>query len=303
VTQTTVLPDQTDESVESGAAQSPSSTNPASRDDIGAALLRLNGEESPASSERQALNGAIETGDSDPGNAADTGVNPDEKADTDEPGGSRRTGGTQRTIAEMKAEIDALKAKIEAPQAQQSQTETQADDPVAKAQEKLSQLRGSDEDWQDLKTRVVDGLSFEDAERYRRMQVARDFEDEYQTLGEARASADFSKYRNGFFESVAGHFSKVSTKPGIDPEFVTGNPDMGAVFDHIYEAGRKDLADENERLKGEIKQLKAQRLETSPRLPTGGRSSIGLSDKPDPREASPSDLLSAGIRQRSGVRR
>ncbi len=293
MTQTTVLPDQVDESA--SGIESPASTHAASRDDLGAALLRLNDAEVPESA-RQTLNETPETTDTDAGNAADLSVNPDDKADSDDAPGSRRGAGTQRTIAELRAEVEALKARVEAPQPVQTEP---VDDPVAKAQEKLSALRGTDEDWQDLKTRVVDGLSFEDAERYRRMQVARDFEDEYQALGSAKANAEFSEYQSGFFTRVAAQFERVSGKSGVDPEFVKGNPDMGAVFDHIYEAGRKDLADENEQLLAEIKQLKATGLTTAPRLPNGGRTTLGLTSRPDPKDASPPDLLEAGMRQRS----
>lgn len=261
----------------------------------------MNGAEAPESP-REALNGKPETTDSATGNAAaETGVNPDEKADSDEIAGSRRAGGTQRTIAEMKAEIDALKAKVEAaPHAQKSEPPAEDDD-VLKV---VNELRGDDDEYKRLHGELLDGgLSFADAERYRKMVVAREFEKEWRTVGTRQAETDFSKLRSNFYTGVATHYDAVKSKPGVDPDFVQNTADMGQLFDHIYEAGRSALAEENEQLRSEINELKKERLTRAPTLPRGGRSALGLQDRPDPREANPQDLLNAGIRQRSGGKR
>ena len=298
VTQQTVLPDQPDDSVDSGPSQSPSFADPVSRDAIGAALLKQLGADVP---DRQASNANDDTDDdSAPGNAASDGVNPEQDQPT-----SRRGNATQRTIADMRAEIEQLKAKVEAPLDVGQQPP--ADDPInaelEKAQDTVRTLLGTDDDWTDLQSRVVDGLSFEDSERYRRMQAARLFEREWSTLSRAIATKDFTRYRDGFFSNINAAFAAVGQEPGVDADFVSSSNDLGAVFKHVYQAGRKDLADENERLRGELKQARAQRLGSSPRLPNGGRSSIGLSDRPDPRTADPLETLNAGIRQRSGAKR
>lgn len=279
-----------------GAVSPPANADP--RGSLGAAMLRLQGEAAATEPSRESLNAADQLAEPDAGNAADLSVNPDADTDTDgEPRGSRRISATQRELDTLKAELAEIKGQIQPTQSPASDP----DDPITKAEATIAKLKGTDDEWRDLQSRVVDGLNFEEAERFRRMQAARDFEAEWNSLAEARTGKQFGEYRNGFFESVAGHFAAVAQKPGVDPDFVQGNPDMGKVFEHIYDAGRKDLVEENELLKGENKDLKRQLAGNAPRLALGGRSTLGVPSRPDPQTADPTDLLAAGMAQRAAA--
>lgn len=282
---------------------SDSASQAGSREAMGAALLRLSGDEVPTSPppSRERVNDA---GEDASGHAApiEATSNPDED-ESDDPLPRRAAS----SIRELRAEVERLKAQLTSgppattaasPAAAAEPEQDPLDAAEQAARETVDALRGSDADWADLQARVVDGLSFEDAERYRTMRAARVFEQEWQTLADVRTDRRLDQYRRSFFREMAGHFDAVAQKPGVDADALRTAGDLGAVFAHVYEAGRKDLSDENERLKGELAEARARLAGAAPRLPTGGRSSLSVTGTPDPRNADPQELMRSGMRNR-----
>lgn len=277
------------------------SAHAASREALGQAMLRLQGDPSATrESTRESENAETSVATPDQEHAANPALNSDD--DTDDEPSSRRG---KSSIRELRETVEMLTQRIADMQTKPAESEASGDeDPVAKAEAVIADLRGTDEDWADLQARVVDGLSFDDAERYRRMQVARSFDKDWSAVSDARAGKNFRKYQAEWFEgTLLPAYKAVSEKPGVDESIVMGAPDLGKVFDHIYEAGRNALADENERLKGELKEALIRAAGNRPRLAMGGRSSLSSSGVALSPDASPTDKIREGLRQREQQRR
>lgn len=283
--------------------ETPSASSAADfREQMGAALFRISGESPPETPQKAVNDDTSDESDGDSGPQGALTPDPDDDQPT-----SRRGRGMQRTIADLRAEVDQLKAQIP-----QAATTTEPDPapvaaPSSAARDAIADLLGDDAEFERMeRTVIAEGLyALENEARYREMKLARMFRDKYDAYADALAAERQDGYRGKFFESLAAHFDAVASRSGIDPEFVRTTPDLGKVFDHIYTAGRNDLADENERLKGELAEAKAQLAGRTRQLSVaGGRSSASSSrDLPDYATATPTELIAAAQRQRARGRR
>lgn len=291
----TVITDAPDQSAESHAIANAGDTRAA----LGAALFRMSGEQPPDVAPSHV--DRDDDRDDDEGNAAQDALTPDASADDAEP--TSRRG--KATIRELRDEVERLKAQVAAPRDDPKADTTPEPKRSDAARQVLADLLGDDAEFDAMERTVVsEGLYALDNEaRYREMKLGRMFRDKFDAYADAVAGERGDEYRASFFTGLAAHFDAVAGKAGIDAAFIRETPDLGKVFDHIYEAGRKDLADENERLKGELAEAKARLAGATPRLPTGGRSSITAAGAPDARTADPRELMTAGMRQRSKGRR
>lgn len=260
------------------------STQPSVRDDIGAALFRMNGDEPPPSP------AALPSDEDTTGNATREGVNP---AAPETP--SRREKASARTDEEIDAEVERrLQARLAAPPPT-PETPSEPDE----HETWITTERGTDEEWLELSSRNDRGLlGYDDLRRWNRMNAIRDGEKVFSSVFEKRAQQQFESQKQGLFQSLAQQALEVAALPHVDADYIHSHPGYGDICKHFYEAGKKANATELERTKGELKEARARNAGSAPTPLYGGRSAtVGIEDTPDPRQADPDTLLTHGLRK------